>query len=48
MELNMDEGVQSTPVSLQNISYIKEQLIKISEDVHRISRQLHPTIIDDL
>jgi len=48
MELSLDENVQSNPVPLQNISYIKEQLIKISEDVHRISRQLHPTIIDDL
>ncbi len=48
MELNMDEDVQSNPVFLQKVSHIKEQLIKISEDVHRISRQLHPTIIDDL
>jgi PAS domain S-box-containing protein len=48
MELDMDEDVQSNPVFLQKISHIKEQLIKISEDVHRISRQLHPTIIDDL
>lgn len=48
IELNMDEDVQSNPVFLQKVSHIKEQLIKISEDVHRISRQLHPTIIDDL
>jgi len=48
MELDMDEDVQSNPIFLQKVSYIKEQLIKISEDVHRISRQLHPTIIDDL
>ncbi|HBI15151.1 MAG TPA: hypothetical protein DDY20_06500 [Desulfobulbaceae bacterium] len=34
--------------SLQRISRIKEQLISVSEDVHRISRQLHPTILDDL
>lgn len=27
---------------------IKEQLIKVSEDVHTISRQIHPTILDDL
>ena len=33
---------------IQKISRIKEQLIKVSEDVHRISRQLHPTILDDL
>jgi len=36
------------PESIQKVSKIKEQLIKISEDVHRISRQLHPTILDDL
>lgn len=34
--------------SLRKISWIKEQLISIAEDVHRISRQLHPTILDDL
>jgi len=36
------------PESIQKVAKIKEQLIKISEDVHRISRQLHPTILDDL
>ena len=34
--------------SLLSISRIKEQLISVSEDVHRISRQLHPTILEDL
>lgn len=32
----------------QKISELKEQLIDVSKDVHRISRQLHPTIIEDL
>jgi len=36
------------PDPVQKISQVKEQLIKVSEDVHRISRQLHPTILDDL
>jgi len=36
------------PESFQKVSTIKEQLIEISKDVHRISRQLHPTILDDL
>ena len=27
---------------------MKEQLIKLSEDVHTLSRQLHPSILDDL
>ena len=38
----------SLPEFIQKVSEIKEQLIKISEDVHRISRQLHPTILEDL
>jgi PAS domain S-box-containing protein len=33
---------------LQKISHIKEQLIKTSKDVHHLSRDLHPSIIDDL
>jgi len=48
LELQMIEHEQRPPESLQIISEIKEQLIKVSEDVHRISRQLHPTILDDL
>jgi signal transduction histidine kinase len=27
---------------------IREQLVKLSEDVHALSRQLHPSILDDL
>jgi signal transduction histidine kinase len=46
LELNKMHHVPPDPV--QKISQIKEQLIKVSEDVHRISRQLHPTILDDL
>jgi len=44
----MNNKEQTLPESIQRISAIKEQLIKVSEDVHRISRQLHPTILDDL
>jgi signal transduction histidine kinase len=36
------------PDPVVKISQIKDQLIKVSEDVHRISRQLHPSILDDL
>lgn len=46
IELNKMQHVPPDPV--QKISRIKEQLIKVSEDVHRISRQLHPVILDDL
>jgi signal transduction histidine kinase len=42
---NIPEPWQET---LHTISEIKEQLIRVSEDVHAISRQLHPTILDDL
>lgn len=48
LELNMQEREQILPEFIEEISGIKEQLIKISEDVHGISRQLHPTILDDL
>ena len=48
LELQTDNKKVSFPETIQKISGIKEQLIKVSEDVHRISRQLHPTILDDL
>ena len=49
LEIRSENEVCAVPgVSLQRISRVKEQLISISEDVHRISRQLHPTILHDL
>jgi len=33
---------------LEKITYIKEQLITLSEDVSAISRQIHPAILNDL
>ncbi len=48
LELDLNKMPAAHPVALQKISKVKEQLIKVSEDVHRISRQLHPTILDDL
>lgn len=47
LELFLEKSYSPLPESIK-LSRIKEQLIKISADVHRISRQLHPTIIDDL
>lgn len=32
----------------QKIAHIKEQIIGLSEDVHAISRQIHPSILKDL
>ena len=48
LELYLDTMQQNPAEPLRNISRIKEQLINVSEDVHRISRQLHPNILDDL
>ena len=49
LEQRLDNEESAVPVeSLQKICRIKEQLISISKDVHRLSRQLHPTILDDL
>jgi len=38
----------SPPEAHQKIGEIKKKLIKVSEDVHNLSRQIHPSIIDDL
>ncbi len=48
LELEMDSLKQGPPVHLEKVTRIKNQLIDMSTDVHRISRQLHPTIIEDL
>ena len=48
LELQMSKMEQPLSDPIRKISMIKEHLIKFSEDVHRISRQLHPTILDDL
>ena len=34
--------------SRESVASLKEELIVLSDDVHRISRQLHPAILDDL
>ena len=47
LELKLGESKVSLHESIM-ISRVKDGLIKISEDIHRISRQLHPTILDDL
>lgn len=46
-DLVVKSGRSCTEV-VQTISGIKNQLIQVSADVHNISRQLHPTILDDL
>lgn len=32
----------------ERLRYMKEQIVRLSADVHMISRQLHPSILDDL
>ncbi len=48
LELELNKKTEACPEISQKISQMKEQLISVSEDVHAISRQLHPTILDDL
>jgi signal transduction histidine kinase len=35
-------------VALPLLQTVQEQLVRLSEDVHSLSRQLHPSILDDL
>jgi signal transduction histidine kinase len=48
LEINLCKIPGSGRENSQSIAKIKDQLIRVSEDVHNISRQLHPTILDDL
>jgi PAS domain S-box-containing protein len=36
------------PAVFSTVSYIKDRLIKVSKNVHDMSRALHPSILDDL
>ncbi|MCR9293472.1 MAG: histidine kinase [bacterium] len=38
----------ASPESLKQLKHLKQDLINISQDVHRVSRQIHPAILDDL
>ncbi|MHC4574019.1 MAG: MASE3 domain-containing protein [Planctomycetota bacterium] len=45
----LEEQLKSVPGSLApKLKDIRERLVELSADVHDISRQLHPSIIDDL
>ena len=48
LEMQMKNMELPLPDSCQSITDIKEHLIDVSKDIHRIARQLHPTILDDL
>ena len=45
----LEQQMGSAPDGVRaRIAQMKEQMVKLSSDVHDISRQLHPSIIDDL
>jgi signal transduction histidine kinase len=44
----MEQGLGAGHPSLPPLRAIREQLVSLSEDVHALSRQLHPSILDDL
>jgi PAS domain S-box-containing protein len=48
LELDLNRMSEKNPETVRTVAKIKDQLIRVSEDVHTISRQLHPTILDDL
>jgi signal transduction histidine kinase len=48
LELELRSMAGTSPDVAEKLDLIKNQLIKASEDVHHISRQLHPSILDDL
>ncbi len=45
----LEQQLDSAPDALrEKVTQMKEQMVELSADVHDISRQLHPSIIDDL
>ena len=44
LEAHLGASEEALPL----VSAIREQLVSLSEDVHALSRQLHPSILDDL
>ncbi len=45
----LEQQMETAPGVLRDkLRQMKEQMVKLSADVHDISRQLHPSIIDDL
>jgi PAS domain S-box-containing protein len=48
LELDLNKMPEKNLEAVHTVAQIKDQLIRVSEDVHTISRQLHPTILDDL
>lgn len=45
---HIEQRISTDSLNTQNFQKIRERLASVSEDVHRISRRLRPSIIDDL
>ena len=45
---SLEQRVDRSGAIAAALNGIREQLVKLSEDVHALSRQLHPAILDDL
>lgn len=44
----LESHLDTKALALPLLHAIREQLVSLSEDVHDLSRQLHPSILDDL
>lgn len=44
---NLEQRFQESPESHAALGSLKKSLISICDDVHRLSRQIHPAILDD-
>ena len=44
---NLEQRFQESPESHAALGSLKRNLIAICDDVHRLSRQIHPAILDD-
>ncbi len=49
---NLEEELRNiaglSPATLELLEHIKDRLIKVSNDVHTISREIHPSLLEDL
>ena len=46
--VNLEQLVSASPAALPLLRGMQDELVRLSEDVHDLSRQLHPSILDDL
>jgi signal transduction histidine kinase len=46
--VKLERCIGAPAAALPLLRTVREQLVRLSEDVHSLSRQLHPSILDDL